>query len=94
MQINLQTGVANGVLVARSVGECAELVRGILLNELQFDIEEGVWNRVYNRITDEQQDVFLEADILRERKTKSIYRVVTKDSHLTNTFWNWYLKSS
>ena len=94
LQINLQTGVANGVLVARSVGECAELVRGILLNELQFDIEEGVWNRVYNRITDEQQDVFLEADILRERKTKSIYRVVTKDSHLTNTFWNWYLKSS
>ena len=74
LQMNLLTGVANGVLVARDVGECVDLLRGVLLNTLEFVIEdiEGVV-------------------VLREKNTKSIFRVVTKDKHLTNSFWNFYL---
>ena len=26
-----------------------------------------------------------------EKSTRSIYRVVTKDEHLINSFWNFYL---
>ncbi len=78
LQVNLQTGVANGVLVARDVSQCAELLRGVLLNGLEFDLNE--W-------TEENGAIHL-----REKKTGSVYRVVTKDAHLTNSFWNFYLK--
>ena len=78
IQVNLNTGVANGVLVARKVEQCAKLVREILLNELKFDV------------------VDLEggegAAELRERDTNSLYRVVTEDRHLVNSFWNFYLR--
>ncbi|MCH9012338.1 MAG: hypothetical protein IIA68_04640 [Proteobacteria bacterium] len=75
VQVNLETGVANGVIVVRSVGGCAKILRSILLRDLDFDIEE-------NR----------SATILRERLTTSAYRVVTKDKHLTNSFWNFYMQ--
>ena len=39
MQMNLKTGVANGVLVVRSVDKCAELLRAILTNWAEFDIK-------------------------------------------------------
>ena len=76
LQINLDTGVANGVIVVRSIPACAKVLRAVLLRELEFDIEEtlghpGAW-------------------LLRERLTNSVYRVVTKDKHLTNSFWNFY----
>jgi hypothetical protein len=29
---------------------------------------------------------------LREKETRSVYRVVTHDKHLTNSFWNFYLR--
>ncbi len=32
--------------------------------------------------------------VLREKKTGSVYRVVTKDPLLTNSFWNFYLQES
>lgn len=73
LQVNLRTGVANGVLVARSVGQCARLLKGVILNRLNFDIEEKGG-----------------AELLIETETKSIYRVVTKDQHVTNSFWNFY----
>ncbi len=76
LQVNLQTGVANGVLVARTVEECAKLLRGIMLCDLEFDIEEPT----------SQTPLIL----LRERMTKSVFRVVTQDELLTNTFWNFY----
>ena len=80
LQVNLSTGVANGVLVARNSDQCAKLVRGVLLNELHFDLVDlpGVPG----------------ATVLRERETKSIFRVCTKDTHLTNAFWNFYLKGN
>lgn len=78
IQINLQTGVANGVLVANTIDECARVVRALLLRELEFKLDsevKGNKNYLY----------------LREKITKSIFRVVTGDGFLTNAFWNFYL---
>lgn len=41
IQVNVATGVANGVLVVRNVNQCAKLVRRILTGTLKFDLEEG-----------------------------------------------------
>jgi hypothetical protein len=75
LQVNLATGVANGVLVVRKVRECAELLYDVLVQKLEFEIEE-------------LPHIF----VLREKKTGSVYRVVTKDALLTNSFWNFYLQ--
>lgn len=40
VQVNLATGVANGVLVVRNVADCAALVRRILTSTLQFSVTE------------------------------------------------------
>jgi len=77
LQMNLDTGVANGVLVTRDVPQCAAVLRRVLLNELVFDIEEDQSGSL----------------LLKEHDTKSIFRVVTRDGHLTNSFWNFYLKT-
>lgn len=77
IQVNLTTGVANGVLIARTVDECAELVRRVMTKTLSFWIEE---------IRREELRYFL----LREEITNSVYRVVTGDELLTNAFWNFY----
>lgn len=74
LQVNLDTGVANGVLVARDLGTCARLLRGVLLNSLDL------------YIADEQNACW----VLKERETSSVYRVVTKNRKLTNCFWNFY----
>jgi hypothetical protein len=58
LQVNLQTGVGNGVLVARDTNQCAKLILGILLDELEFVLEE-------------QPDHG--AIFLRERETRSVY---------------------
>ena len=71
MQMNLKTGVANGVLVVRTVEKCAEVVRAILTNKAEFDfgIDEG-------------------GQVLVERNSESVFRVVTNNEKLTNSFWN------
>ena len=40
LQVNLATGVANGVLVVRSAAGCAKVLRMVLTRSLDFDIEE------------------------------------------------------
>jgi hypothetical protein len=80
IQVHLGTGVANGVLVARSAKQCARLVRGTLTWDLKFDIK-----KVKNPKTEETL-----ATILSEKETGSRFRVVTKDECLTNSFWNFY----
>src|SRR5205085_10227478 len=40
IQVNLDTGVANGVLVVRTVDDCARLVKRILTHTLEFDLTE------------------------------------------------------
>lgn len=74
IQVNLQTGVANGVLVVRSTESCAQLIRNIVLQSLEFELQEAD-----------------EGLVLREKISECIFRVMTKDSMLTNTFWNFYL---
>ncbi len=81
LQVNLDTGVANGVLVVRTVDECARLLRKILLNTLEFDIEEV---NIEGRLT----------LLLKERLSGCIFRVVTGDKLLTNSFWNFYLEEA
>lgn len=75
IQVNLQTGVANGVLVVRTIRDCARLVRGIVTRTLEFDLVEDK-----------------DGAVLRERVSQSIFRVMTSDAMLTNTFWNFYLE--
>lgn len=79
IQVNLTTGVANGVLVVRTVEDCAELIRRVLMRQLEFDLETR---------TIEGRDYVL----LRERVSASIFRVATGDAMLTNAFWNFYLE--
>jgi len=40
IQVNLATGVANGVLVVRTIPECAELLRRVVTNALEFELRE------------------------------------------------------
>ena len=81
VQVQVSNGVANGVIVARSIAECAELIKRVLTRTLTFDVEESV--------TPIGKYLFL-----REQLTKSIFRVVTGDMMLTNTFWNYYLRTT
>jgi hypothetical protein len=81
IQVNLSTGVANGVLVANTIEQCAKLIRAIILRQLEFDLEAIKMNN---------QKYLL----LRERISSSVFRVVTGDPMLTNAFWNFYLRPS
>jgi hypothetical protein len=78
IQVNLDTGVANGVIVVRNSKDCAELIWRILTNTMAFDI-----------LLDKNSDCWL----LKEELTQSIFRVVTNSPKLTNCFWNFYRDS-
>jgi len=74
IQVNLVTGVANGVLVVRTVDNCAKLIKSIVTRTLKVDLEE--------------RDSYT---ALVEQISGCVFRVMTKDTMLTNTFWNFYL---
>jgi hypothetical protein len=76
VQVNLTTGVANGVLVVRTIDDCADLLRRMLISDMQFNLRDnaGMWE-------------------LREEISGCIYRVVTNDRKLNNSFWNFYLRN-
>lgn len=78
IQVNLHSGVANGVLVVRTIKDCVSLLKGILLNSLEFDIE--------RKVVSEKEYIYL-----RERISKCIFRLKTGDVLLTNSFWNYYI---
>lgn len=78
IQVDLQFGVANGVLVVRHIKECADLFRRILTNSMEFTIK---------HIGERGKGI----TILEEIISKSPFRVVTDDEKLTNSFWNFYL---
>lgn len=75
IQVNLASGVANGVLVVRTIPECASLLRSILTNSMEFDIEDSSKDNMW---------------YLKEKISGCVYRVVSKDRRLTNCFWNFY----
>lgn len=80
IQVNLSTGVANGVLVIRNLDDCAELLRRILTQSMEFEIES-------KDCEDGEEYLFL-----REKISGCVFRVMTGDRILTNCFWNYYLE--
>lgn len=74
LQVDLETGVAHGVLVARTPEQCADLLHATITHQLEFEIKE-------------LKDKTL---LLKEPITGSVVRVVTGDELLTNCFWNFY----
>jgi len=79
IQVNLSTGVANGVLVVRSVEKCAELLRAILTRTLRLQVEYDGKDKMW---------------CLREAVSGSIFRVVTGSAKIDNSFWNFYLRGA
>jgi hypothetical protein len=73
MQMDLRTGVANGVLVVRTIKDCADLLVAILRNKAEFSITAEDGSRT-----------------LVEKISESVFRVVTDNEKLTNSFWNLY----
>lgn len=41
IQVNLATGVANGVLVVRTIPQCADLLARVVTNSLEFELKEA-----------------------------------------------------
>lgn len=78
IQVHLENGVANGVLVVRNITDCAALIRSILLNNVDVYIDNIV----------EKGKNFL---VLKEKISNCIFRVESSDKLLTNSFWNFYL---
>lgn len=77
IQVNLNSGVANGVLVVRKIKDCIDLVKNIILNEMKYSIEkepQGMNENCY----------------LKEEISQCIFRLKTGNPLLTNTFWNFY----
>ncbi len=75
LQVDLQSGVANGVLVVRTEQDCAELLSRLLTNDCEFKFdctrEPGITSLV-------------------ESISDSPFRVVTHNKTLTNAFWSLY----
>lgn len=86
-QMDLQTGVANGVLVARSPEQCESLVYKLLTCDLKFEIiapnQDCVDKKKFGTALKHNH-------LLIETSTRSAFRVVTSDDKLTNSFWNLY----
>jgi len=78
IQVNLISGVANGVLVVRNDNDCARLLYSILMNDMRFEIG--------TKTIRKEKYVYL-----REKISKSIFRVKTGDKILDNSFWNFYI---
>jgi hypothetical protein len=75
LQVQLQSGVANGVLVVRSEAECADLLSRLLTNQCRFRFE----SKREDGVT-----------CLVEAISDSPFRVVTHNTTLTNAFWSLY----
>ncbi len=80
IQIDLLTGVANGVLVVRTYEQCANLLTKIITNQLNYDLDFVLKHNDENRCW-----------VLNENISGCAYRVVTDSFKLTNSFWNFYL---
>lgn len=81
LQVHLQTGVAVGVLVVRTIDACARLLKRIMLGQYKFQIVEETTDGEPSHL------------VLKEEISESIFRVMTFDKTLTHTFWNFYLRT-
>jgi hypothetical protein len=75
LQVQLTSGVANGVLVVRSPESCSELLNRLLTNKCEFKF-------------DRKREADVTALI--EWTSDSPFRVVTQNSTVTNSFWSRY----
>jgi hypothetical protein len=75
LQVELQSGVANGVLVVRKEKDCADLLARLLTNRCEFRF-------------DSKKEAGVTA--LVENISGSLFRVVTQNPTLTNAFWSLY----
>jgi len=80
IQVDLESGVANGVLVVRSSKQCADLLYKILTNCMNFTIK---------HVEEKESGM----TILKEEISGCPFRVVTDHQKITNSFWNFYLIS-
>ena len=76
VQVHLETGVANGVLVVRSDTACADLLASLVTNSCEFTL-------------DSQREKGILC--LLEKISNSPFRVVTQNSTVSNAFWSRYL---
>ena len=89
-QMNLETGVANGVLVVRTPEECKKVLQTLLTGSLEFEILSPGDNCVDK---DDFGESLKNNYILIEKSTRSAFRAVTTDEKLTNSFWNLYKRT-
>jgi len=87
IQVDLKSGVSNGVLVVRNKKDCVDLLYNILTNQMKFNIKQtpdklGVDSRKNN-------DGYTE---LQEEISDCAFRVVTNYEKLSNSFWNLYTR--
>lgn len=75
MQCDLESGVANGVILARNRETCSELLGRLFTNTMEFEIDDSDNHNHY----------------LREKLTGSPVRVITRNELLTESFWQQYL---
>jgi hypothetical protein len=76
VQVHLETGVANGVLVVRSISDCAKLLAQLIKNSCEFKF-------------DSQRESGILCLI--EKISNSPFRVMTRNSTVSNAFWSRYL---
>ncbi len=81
MQVDLDTGVAHGVMVVRTAPTCARLLFAIFTNNLDLKVKDG-----------EEKNSNDKNWYLIEQISQSPIRIVSKDLLLSNCFWNLYLK--
>lgn len=84
VQVDLKTGVSNGVLVVRTLDDCINLLRKILTNELMFKIEHI---SLSTKAKSKKGHIELQEEI-----SKSAFRVITQNEKLTNSFWNLFCR--
>ncbi|MBC8275973.1 MAG: hypothetical protein H8E40_13530 [Chloroflexi bacterium] len=77
LQIALNTGVANGVMVVRDLDKCGRLLYDVLLHQVTTELEEDDFS-VRLRLA---KSVY---------GSDSTIRVATKDTLLNRSFWNYY----
>jgi len=84
IQVDLKTGVTNGVLVVRTLDDCISLLSEILTNELKFRIE---YVSLATKAKSKEGHIELQEEI-----SKSAFRVITGNEKLTNSFWNLFCR--
>ena len=80
IQVHLDSGVANGVLVVRTIDDCVKLLKKIILNDTEFNLD-------FDKDPEGNEHLYL-----KEKISNCIHRVMSGNKLLSNSFWNHYLE--